>query len=853
MQRTRSLFSNKYFLLFLCIFAATGYSYAVIAAQLPNGTTPPAGGYVAGDSILDPGCAPGSSNCFQNIGGWGLNGNAGTTPGTNFIGTTDSQAFVVKTNNTEALRVLADGKVGIGTTNPTHPLQVDGTDSVGILYDNTAGHSLIETNAGDAFQSGYYIHKNGVEKAQLAVLGNSDDLSFSMSGTERMRITNGGNIGINTQSPGYKLEVAGDFLNTFTHGDGTQTQIANNDNLFGGGEQGAGVISVDPIDGYFYGSINGDIGSGAGKAVQNILLDFATQKSSTITNEWNNGDPRISLFNTDGLNSTGSLLSLLTSGAVNLASSTTGGINTGIELDGTGFHYNYDGTFFTMPTADGTNGQAMVTDGSGHFSWATVGGGSPTTPGGANTNIQYNNSGAFAGTNDFTWNNTTKSFHSGGTIGSDILNFTAEPGTFSAYATHGAANNSFSLDTDGSAHINSTVSANIDSFMSLDSNGTVLWLNDHAANTSVDIGGKVNSGNTMGILETRNLNTNMRYGFTSFKDNATFFRCNDNIPGATPCADDRAVYVTNGGVTLFTNKNSDDISNYLRNSIDIADGAITLRYEQVQGSPTTPGANTSLIMNDNLIWNGDFVGLGVTPSTGDKLEVFGDIRVGTSGANGCLKDFSGGTITGTCSSDERLKMNILPVTNVLDKLTSINLVTYDWNELAQSRGFSGGISQLGVLAQNVEQVFPELVITDKDGYKQVNYGRLNLLNLQAIRELDIKITAIENFTSSENSSFKTALMSWLGSDTNGLQNISSNKVTTHQLCVDGQCLTENDLRQLIELKNQMTQQDQGSQGQLNNDPVVTPLEAPTENVPEVAPQPEPVPENTPVIEAPTVE
>ena len=42
------------------------------------------------------------------------------------------------------------------------------------------------------------------------------------------------------------------------------------------------------------------------------------------------------------------------------------------------------------------------------------------------------------------------------------------------------------------------------------------------------------------------------------------------------------------------------------------------------------------------------------------LQVFGDIRVGTSGTNGCLKNFAGTGIIGTCSSDRRLKKNITP-------------------------------------------------------------------------------------------------------------------------------------------------------------------------------------------------
>ncbi len=54
------------------------------------------------------------------------------------------------------------------------------------------------------------------------------------------------------------------------------------------------------------------------------------------------------------------------------------------------------------------------------------------------------------------------------------------------------------------------------------------------------------------------------------------------------------------------------------------------------------------------------VGIG-TASQVEKLEVVGDIKVGTTGTNGCLKNFGGGTITGTCSSDEKLKKDIRPM------------------------------------------------------------------------------------------------------------------------------------------------------------------------------------------------
>lgn len=57
---------------------------------------------------------------------WLLNGNNGTNPGTHFLGTTDNNALVIKTANTERLRINSDGKVGIGLSTPSEQLDVSG-------------------------------------------------------------------------------------------------------------------------------------------------------------------------------------------------------------------------------------------------------------------------------------------------------------------------------------------------------------------------------------------------------------------------------------------------------------------------------------------------------------------------------------------------------------------------------------------------------------------------------------------------------------------------------------------------------------------------------------------------------
>jgi len=123
------------------------------------------------------------------------------------------------------------------------------------------------------------------------------------------------------------------------------------------------------------------------------------------------------------------------------------------------------------------------------------------------------------------------------------------------------------------------------------------------------------------------------------------------------------------------------------------------------------------------------------PTAADRLQVGGDVRVGTSGTNGCVKNFAGTGIAGTCSSDLRLKKNITPFAPMLDKVTALQPVHYFWRSDEFPARHFGNSQNSGLIAQDVEQVLPELVATDSDGYKAIDYSTLPLLTIQAVKEL----------------------------------------------------------------------------------------------------------------------
>ena len=86
-------------------------------------------------------------------------------------------------------------------------------------------------------------------------------------------------------------------------------------------------------------------------------------------------------------------------------------------------------------------------------------------------------------------------------------------------------------------------------------------------------------------------------------------------------------------------------------------------------------------------------------------------------------------------SDERLKKNIKPLESSLYKISNLQGVTYEWNrENYPDAGMTEG-KQIGLVAQDVEKEFPELVSEDKDGYKGLSYSKLTAVLVEAVKEL----------------------------------------------------------------------------------------------------------------------
>jgi len=93
------------------------------------------------------------------------------------------------------------------------------------------------------------------------------------------------------------------------------------------------------------------------------------------------------------------------------------------------------------------------------------------------------------------------------------------------------------------------------------------------------------------------------------------------------------------------------------------------------------------------------------------------------------------------TSDGRLKKNITAIESALSKVLSLQGVTYDWRrEEFPERNFLVG-KQYGLIAQELERIIPELVDTDEEGWKSIEYSHLVPVLIEAIKEQQAIINA----------------------------------------------------------------------------------------------------------------
>ena len=143
-------------------------------------------------------------------------------------------------------------------------------------------------------------------------------------------------------------------------------------------------------------------------------------------------------------------------------------------------------------------------------------------------------------------------------------------------------------------------------------------------------------------------------------------------------------------------------------------------------------------------------GLQVTVS-GQTSQFSGHLQAHCLGIGGTPSTTSGeiwayGDVVANKSSDIRLKKYIKNIKNPLDKLSKINGVTFEWkktDDKMKREVHSHEGHDIGVIAQEVEEVLPEIVATRDNGYKAVYYEKLVPLLIEAVKELKAEVDELK--------------------------------------------------------------------------------------------------------------
>ena len=153
-----------------------------------------------------------------------------------------------------------------------------------------------------------------------------------------------------------------------------------------------------------------------------------------------------------------------------------------------------------------------------------------------------------------------------------------------------------------------------------------------------------------------------------------------------------------------------------------------------------------IVVTGSLIASGGLSGIG-EPNPSYDLDVNGIVR-----ADAYYWDTAAPQQT---PSDSRLKTKVTPLPPQSDRIRDVNLVEFEWSELndtrpsRQNRTKRQGTKDVGVIAQEIQEIFPELVSEDVDGYLTVSYVGLLIPLIKTVQEQQKQIDELKKLISGE--------------------------------------------------------------------------------------------------------
>jgi len=197
-----------------------------------------------------------------------------------------------------------------------------------------------------------------------------------------------------------------------------------------------------------------------------------------------------------------------------------------------------------------------------------------------------------------------------------------------------------------------------------------------------------------------------------------------------------------GGVNLALTDSSNTVDN-----VRFAQGTNVTIARTNADTITISSTDTTYSAGTGVTLTGTSFSIGQTVATNSSV-TFSSINLGSaSGATtGQLR--ASDDIIAFASSDLALKENISVITNSLDKIKQLKGVVYDWtDEYIQRKGGLDPVylrkTDVGLIAQDVEKILPEIVAKRQDGYLAIKYDRIVALLVEAIKDLSSEIDELK--------------------------------------------------------------------------------------------------------------
>ncbi|MGV3695738.1 tail fiber domain-containing protein [Flavobacterium sp.] len=661
-------------------------------------------------------------------GNWLLKGNTGTSPLTQFLGTTDNVDLGIRTNNVEVIRVKNDGRVEIGNngTNPTYLGQTSTSKKLFVASSTVSNNVIFQSSTTSADPMSIYIGNSRGSVATPLISQNGDQISnIFFSGYDGTKFLNAAGITCSIDGTVSADNMSGSLLfstNQAGQFPSTRMMIRANGNI--------GIGTSNPLDKlHIVGNIRMVDGNQAtGKVLTSDANGTASwQNPLTIAQTWG-------LTGNSGTSSSTNFLGTtddvdLVFKRFNTRAGLIGSTNTSLGLAA------------LNPASTGTNNTAI---GSGSLDTNTTGfdnvavgynalttntGGDHNTAIGVaslvtNSNGDHNTAVGRSALFDNTASNNTA-------VGYNALNNVTT-------GTNNTAVGASAFTGFNSGSNNTSIGAETSSLSTLYDNATAIGYKATVGNSNVMVLGSINgiNGATASVnvgIGTTSPQTALEIVDASVTTSSTV-EGNLNVVSNDPQAIDLGGSISLGG----TNNDA---------------GTAYRTFGTIEGrkaNGTTGNSLGYLIFKTNS---------GVL---GERMRITssGDVGIGTAAPGGQFElslneGRKPGTNTWTVTSDARLKTVTGDFTKGLNEIRQLKPIRYHYKNIG-NRIFEPEVLKTefsGFLAQDVQKVFPNCVTTDADGYLSLDIHEILIASVNAVKELDVKNSELK----SENEQLKLKL------------------------------------------------------------------------------------------------